>query len=207
MVEIEILSSRERVLKAALGVFLKRGYNGANLRQIASAARVSMGGIYHHFDSKEEIFRALLLENSPAEALNELITAVQRPEFPENLESIGRMIQKLVSDYGDFFRLMYIDVLEFQGRNMAPVIQQFRQGIEAIARLGLKPRIDDGSLRPVPPGAVTRALLGIFLHNFLEDYMLGFEEADEGAEGPDLVASLADILRHGIEGRKNGEEP
>ena len=55
-----IPSARDRILEAARDLFLTKGYNGSNLRDIAGRARVSMGGIYHHFDSKESMVDEIL---------------------------------------------------------------------------------------------------------------------------------------------------
>ena len=62
-------SIQERILIAARGLFLTKGYNGSNLRDIAKEAKVSMGGIYHHFDSKEDIYKALIHDQEAPRAL------------------------------------------------------------------------------------------------------------------------------------------
>ena len=45
----------ETIGKAAARVFAKIGYLEANLDDIAAAAKMSKGGIYHYFSSKEDI--------------------------------------------------------------------------------------------------------------------------------------------------------
>lgn len=46
------------------------------MRQIATRSRVALGGIYNHFNSKEEIFRAILEERHPfLQVLPVLLTA------------------------------------------------------------------------------------------------------------------------------------
>jgi AcrR family transcriptional regulator len=54
--------SRRQVLDAALQLFSTQGYRGTNVREIADKAKVSTGNVYHHFEDKEAIFRALLDE-------------------------------------------------------------------------------------------------------------------------------------------------
>lgn len=51
---------RRRVLDAAAQLFVAQGYSGTTLRQIASKAGIKAGSIYHHFDSKETLFVAVL---------------------------------------------------------------------------------------------------------------------------------------------------
>lgn len=51
---------RRRVLDAAADQFVRHGYAGTTLRQIAADAGIKAGSIYHHFDSKEALFIAVL---------------------------------------------------------------------------------------------------------------------------------------------------
>src|SRR6516225_96035 len=52
--------NRGLVLDAARRVFLARGYHGATLEQIADEAGFSKGVVYSQFDSKADLFLALL---------------------------------------------------------------------------------------------------------------------------------------------------
>jgi AcrR family transcriptional regulator len=52
--------NRTLVLDAARRVFLARGYHAATLEQIADEAGFSKGVVYSHFDSKADLFLALL---------------------------------------------------------------------------------------------------------------------------------------------------
>ena len=52
--------NRALVLDAARRVFLARGYHGATLEQIADEAGFSKGVVYSQFDSKADLFLALL---------------------------------------------------------------------------------------------------------------------------------------------------
>ena len=52
--------NRELVLAAARRLFLMRGYHGASLEQIADDAGFSKGVVYSQFDSKADLFLALL---------------------------------------------------------------------------------------------------------------------------------------------------
>ncbi len=54
------LETREQLLDAAEVVFLERGVGHASLAEVADAAGVTRGAIYHHFASKAELFEAML---------------------------------------------------------------------------------------------------------------------------------------------------
>ena len=51
---------RERLIAAATAEFAASGYSGATLDAIAARAGVTKGGLYFHFDGKEELFFAVL---------------------------------------------------------------------------------------------------------------------------------------------------
>ncbi|ERK60019.1 putative HTH-type transcriptional repressor Bm3R1 [Gemella bergeri ATCC 700627] len=53
---------RERILRAALEMFLHRGYDGTAIPPIAKAAGVSVGTIYRYFESKESLVNELFQE-------------------------------------------------------------------------------------------------------------------------------------------------
>jgi TetR/AcrR family acrAB operon transcriptional repressor len=56
----EALATREQLLDAAERVFQQRGVGHASLAEVADAAGVTRGAIYHHFDSKAELFEAMV---------------------------------------------------------------------------------------------------------------------------------------------------
>lgn len=53
-----------QILKGAREVFLAQGFDGASMGEIARAAGVSKGTLYVYFPSKEELFAALVREQS-----------------------------------------------------------------------------------------------------------------------------------------------
>ena len=56
----EAAETRDQVLEAAEQVFRQRGVGHASLAEVADAAGVTRGAIYHHFASKAELFEAML---------------------------------------------------------------------------------------------------------------------------------------------------
>lgn len=57
---MEKLSTRERILEAALDLFSQRGYDGVGVDQIADAVGIRGPSLYHYFKGKEEILRGLI---------------------------------------------------------------------------------------------------------------------------------------------------
>src|SRR6266568_6603713 len=55
-------ATRRAVLDAARSLFGRRGYAQTSVDEIADAARVTKGAVYHHFAGKEALFRAVHAE-------------------------------------------------------------------------------------------------------------------------------------------------
>lgn len=55
--------SRDRLLSSAAKVFAERGFERASVDEIAAAAGLSKGTLYWNFNSKEDLFEALLEEH------------------------------------------------------------------------------------------------------------------------------------------------
>ena len=52
--------TKERILAAALDMFSQKGYEGTNIRELSASLGLVKSGIYKHYESKEEIWNALL---------------------------------------------------------------------------------------------------------------------------------------------------
>lgn len=54
------VAKREEILEAALDVIAREGYRGASVKELAEAVGLSQAGLLHYFDSKDELFTAIL---------------------------------------------------------------------------------------------------------------------------------------------------
>ncbi|MGB0592489.1 MAG: TetR/AcrR family transcriptional regulator [Myxococcota bacterium] len=190
---------RDRILQAARRLFLTKGFNGSNLRDIAKEAQVSMGGIYHHFASKEEIYEALLPATQLAQRMPHIAALFRARDFPENLSAIGRAIFELVRSYKDDFKFVYIDILEFQGRNIKPLIDALYHAFVQNSDALLERREGQRSLRDIHPAVFTRSVIALFLHFYLESVMLEQSLSDELGMSEDAIADqIANLLLNGI---------
>src|SRR5579875_1942955 len=99
---VSAAETRERLLKAAAGVFAERGYDGTRVSDIAAAAGVSNGAMYAHFTSKAELLaealrahgRRLLAEAlaaDPDSSLSGLLLAIGR-QLPRRRDQRGCLI-------------------------------------------------------------------------------------------------------------------
>src|SRR5215813_15293863 len=54
------LDSRQEILRTAARLFQQRGYDATSMNDVAAALKLSKGGLYHHFQSKDEILFDLM---------------------------------------------------------------------------------------------------------------------------------------------------
>jgi len=54
------LDSRQVILRTAARLFQQRGYDATSMNDVAAALKLSKGGLYHHFQSKDEILFHLM---------------------------------------------------------------------------------------------------------------------------------------------------
>lgn len=72
------------ILQAALTCFVEHGYHGTTTRQLASAAGLSVPGLYHHFESKQAMLVSLI-EIAMADLYDRSIAALK--EAGESVEA------------------------------------------------------------------------------------------------------------------------
>jgi AcrR family transcriptional regulator len=95
--EREKLRQRREMLAAALALFSEKGYHNVSMHEIAAKSEFAIGTLYKFFSNKEELYKALILEQSDRfhQALSNAI------------ESPGNEIEKLrqyVKAKGEVFR-------------------------------------------------------------------------------------------------------
>ena len=77
--------TRDALLEAALAVFGSKGYAASTLEDIAKAAKVTRGALYHHFAGKAELYHTLVTQ------------AASQP---------GQVVQTAIAEGGSFLEIV-----------------------------------------------------------------------------------------------------
>jgi AcrR family transcriptional regulator len=131
--------TRRRLLQAAIRLFSERGYHGASVDQIVSAARINKRMVYHYFGSKEEIYRAALVS-----VYNRIVAvefhATESESTPhEQLAHLLRSYFAFLDENPEFTRLIQWENSE-RGKHIAkhkhllskdPFLERFEQIVKA----------------------------------------------------------------------------
>jgi AcrR family transcriptional regulator len=191
--------SRTQILNAALKLFSHQGYRATSIRDIAEAARVSTGNVYHHFADKEAIFHELL---------NEYWTAIESAEFPfnvalaagfpDNLEAVGHGARDSVKQWRHHVALIYVDVVEFEGKHIRKFYSDMARRFEAFLTRNRGQLDLDRKLRPgVSPVSAVMLASRVFLHYFSIEILFGVPN-HFGHSTDQVIAEVADLLRYGM---------
>ncbi|MBM9576847.1 TetR/AcrR family transcriptional regulator [Leptospira sp. 201903070] len=100
-------NSRERILEGAAIAFSKKGFHGTSLREISKECGLEQPSIYHHFHSKENLFRKALIATHLL-ILNEIRRRIVRDQgLHAEVISIFRAIALTAKEYPDKARLPF----------------------------------------------------------------------------------------------------
>jgi AcrR family transcriptional regulator len=146
------------VEQTAARMFADKGYEGANLEEIAAQLDMRGSSLYHYFSSKEELF-ARCVENAASEVIRRLRQIAEADEPPR--ERLYRLFSEQVlielRDYPDFvplFLKIHVPVPEIRDR-----VQRLRREHGDVFR-----RVSDqvAAAEGLDPHAATISLLMAF---------------------------------------------
>jgi AcrR family transcriptional regulator len=187
------------VLDAALKLFAHRGYRATTMRDIADAAKVSTGAVYHHFPDKETIFRTLLEEFSAITATKRypFTRALLAGHFPDNIEQLGQGARESVREFRDYIALIYVDVIEFEGTHIRRFYGDMSRRIADV--LGPE-RLEEirARMRPHVPPISALLLTARFFFNYFSIEILFNVAEPFGKDSATVLSEIADILRNGM---------
>ncbi len=186
--------TRSAILDAAYQLFLRHGFHGTSMRDIAQAAGIALGGIYNHFATKEDIFQAMLLERHSFMNIAPALQAA-RGETVEELvsDAASRMIEALGQSQ-NLVGLMFIEQVEFNGKHISEMIKQYYPGLkEFVERLTQV----QGTLRPFPKPVLLRAFIGLFFSYYMTERLIVEQHPPKHPHHDDF-AYFVQIYLHGV---------
>jgi AcrR family transcriptional regulator len=110
---------RAQLIKGAEKVFARKGYAGATTEEIARAAGLTKGALYHHFKNKEDVFFAVVkgVNDSIAEKISRALDEEANPE--RAIEKAIHSAFKLIEDH------KYLTVEFWQKAHKIPRVRKF----------------------------------------------------------------------------------
>jgi TetR/AcrR family transcriptional regulator len=194
-------NSRDRLLDAALTLFLERGFAATRVDDIAQKAAVSKGCVYLYFRTKQEIFEAVVDEAIVARiaqaerfaadfdgSASELLEAVLTKNVLEFWDSVSSGIPKLILAESQQFPELAAN--HFQG-----ITLRARRFIESILQLG----IDKGEYRAIDVPYVARCILNALDHELIVQHSAGIASSGGNEIDPArYLSTLLNLIHAGI---------
>jgi len=184
-------ATRGALIEAARALFAERGYAGVGTEEIVRAAGVTRGALYHHFDGKRDLLRAVY------EQLESEIAAEVAEEVTPGAGALDTLQAgaQLFLDHclePEVQRIVLLD---------APAVLGWEEWREIGARYGLglisgllTAGIESGEIRAQPVEPLSHALLGA-----LDEIAMLVARADDPAvaraEAQETIDSLLAALR------------
>lgn len=180
----------EQILVAARACFLQHGYFATRVDVIARAAGLSKGGVYFHFQSKHDIFLALV--QSEADAAMRTIDTVADGQggLLEKLLSLGEHFTTLFATSENPRFMMVIAEMALRDEAVSDMLRQIQASHVLRMRQLLELGVASGELRQVDTQSVA-FLLKALLDGIQLSYALGQQVQME----PVLVAAIELIMR------------
>jgi TetR/AcrR family transcriptional repressor of mexJK operon len=150
--------NRERVLRAATTSFLARGY-GSSIDAIARRAGVAKQTVYHHFPSKDELFKEVAREL----AKNVLVELDAEPQdLRAGLVRFGAAYRRRVLGAGGIatFRTLVPEIPRFRALARAMYANSAGETVRRLAAY-LGAAMEAGRLRKDDPEFAAELLLGM----------------------------------------------
>jgi len=161
--EREIELRRHDILVAAAGVFSEKGFQGAQVAEIANAAEVSLNSVYGLFKGKEELYEAVI--HAAAATVRDRVRA-EVDALDDPAEKLLAVIDALFACFDEHHHLLQIyartthglpwRVRQAMGDESLEVFQSFTAWLVGIAKEAKRA----GKLRALEPETVALSLVG-----------------------------------------------
>ena len=147
--------TKEKILAAALDMFSQYGFAGTNIRELAGSLGMGKSSMYRHFESKEDIWNALL-DEMIAYYGEHFGSAEHLPPAPDSLEGLVdmtmRMVNFTVHDERIIMTRKVLTLEQFRdARARELATKHFLTGLTAMFALIFTGMMDKGLLRKDDP--------------------------------------------------------
>ncbi|MCO6432465.1 MAG: TetR/AcrR family transcriptional regulator [Deltaproteobacteria bacterium] len=186
--DLSAYSARERILAAALKLFVEQGYFNTNIPDLSRESKCSVGSIYHNFKNKEEVAVALYEEGikSFRRALENALNGVS--EVSQVVHVVVRSFLEFSEVNYQFSKYLWLSRHnEFMsGVIKSPTMVGFDKLGKSLTK-SIKGGIREGKILPLNANIIWTILFGIPMA-YVRDWLDGYNP-----EPPSKVADqLAD---------------
>lgn len=147
---------REQFIDTALRVFAAKGVDGTSIKDIAGAASVTPGLLYHYFTSKEALVAAVLSERGFTPKLHALLNG--RTELPATivLPELVRAFDEMLAANADLVSMFFS--MSHANTSASGGMQEFVARGQTLLESYLRSRAEAGEIDPALVGVAARTV-------------------------------------------------
>jgi AcrR family transcriptional regulator len=191
---------RQDILAAALEVFAAKGYHETTMADIARGTGLSYGVVYWYFESKDDLFQALmsLEEQTLRDRISVAVVEAGQGDIGALLRTVVRTIFEHFDEHPASTRLLFRDTQAFGERferHLSDIFSRFIADLEALV-VDAQRR---GYLRDAPPRMVAYSCAAL-----TSQIALRRQRSDEGLSAADAADFTVGLLIDGLRPRTDG---
>ncbi|MCD6128875.1 TetR/AcrR family transcriptional regulator [Candidatus Bipolaricaulota bacterium] len=152
--------TEERIVRTAERLFAQRGFASTGMRAIAKAAQVSIGAIYHHFKSKEDILERIIRDE--LDRRRQVVAELKAAGLPvkDQIQKMVEMHFSLLKDKRNSARLFFRERFD-PSFSLRTRIQELYDEVANFIAEVIGEGIAAGEIRPCQPLVTAYAILGM----------------------------------------------
>jgi TetR/AcrR family transcriptional regulator, cholesterol catabolism regulator len=188
-----VVDSRQEILRTAARLFQQRGYDATSMNDVAAALKLSKGGLYHHFQSKDEILFEIMnhaMEITQERVLNP-VRGIADPE--ERLRALIRLHIEVVLSPRD----REITVMLHENHPLPPTLRKRinarkKDYVHFLENLIAEAQQSHHARGKVSPRAAAFALLGMI------NWIYQWYKPEGELQAQNLIPQFTDLIFGGI---------
>jgi AcrR family transcriptional regulator len=139
------------ILNAAEVLFVSCNYSDVSMRDIAHAAGVTTGALYHHFPSKEALYLSMLQADWAAKRQAMLEAVPPEGSCLQKLRCLTRVFLAMPPERRDLLQLVRRDRNVFKDPTRAMILKAYQETVPALVEAVLREGMSNGEVRHQDP--------------------------------------------------------
>lgn len=173
--------TREEILTAALNLFSTNNYHATSMSMIAEEAGVSKGTVYWHFDSKEDLFRELVLAG--LDYFNENYERIKSENLnaEEKIYAIIDFSIKMLAENLKMGNILQNNIQLISSEFQKKMIERHKAAISVI-KLVIEQGIDSGTIESSNPHNTAVMILTLIFNTHSQELYYTFDTVKEDVD-------------------------
>ena len=120
---------KEEILRACAELYESRGFKETTLKEIGAATTLTRTGIYLYFQTKEEIFLALLAKEYDGWVAEMQAVMAEQPVLPRG--EVAAVLARTLTDHPRLLRLLSMNLYEMEANSRPERLTAFKRSFGA----------------------------------------------------------------------------